>query len=125
MKSNNIQNNNRTKRRSANMKKRKAIKRRLILITAIIYVFLLLSVLFTFSISLVSCEEKQIKYDIILPATKSQSNGDSVEITDEKAKKEIISSEQLYFDDVVYLPLSVLEKLTDIKIVGDTIFIWG
>ncbi|MBE6649868.1 MAG: hypothetical protein E7613_01010 [Ruminococcaceae bacterium] len=119
MKSNNIQNNNRTRRRSANMKKRKAIKRRLILITAIIYVFLLLSVLFTFSISLVSCEEKQIKYDIILPATKSQSNGDSVEITDEKAKKEIISSEQLYFDDVLYLPLSVLEKLTDIKIAGD------
>ena len=123
MESNNIQKKTQIASKAKNKKiieqKRKAYKKRFIIITAIMYVFLLLSVLFAFSISLVSCEKKQINYDIVLPETISQNNGDSVEIAEEKAKKEIIASKQVYFDDVLYLPLSALEKLTDIKVAGD------
>lgn len=122
METNNIQNKKnqtRIKNKKVIQQRRKAFKKRFIIITAIIYVFLLLSVLFAFSVSLVSCEKKQIKYDIVLPETKSQNNGDSVEIAKEKAKTETISSKQVYFDNILYLPLSALEKLTDIKVSGD------
>lgn len=92
-------------RRIRERQRRKRVAKRFFIITVILYVFLLLAVLVAISLSLKSCKSSEPKTNI--------------EISDKDNNTETINKSELYYDDVLYIPLTAIEKLTDIKVTGD------
>ncbi len=85
-------------------RKKRAIAKRFFVLTIILYVFLILAFLFFFSISLKSCNKQEPLYDVAIEGEEN---------------KEVLKHEKLYIDDVLYLSLSDLSKLTEVKVTGD------
>ncbi|MBE6700984.1 MAG: hypothetical protein E7582_03750 [Ruminococcaceae bacterium] len=79
--------------------------KRFLILTFILYLFVILAIFFAFSISLKSCEKEEPQRDI------------NIQHQDDKV--ETIKKSDLYFDGICYLPISVINKLTDIKVTGD------
>ena len=84
-------------------KKRRA--KRFFVIFMILYVLLALLFLLIFSLSLKSCQKAEKKHNV------------TVEIKEEK--KVTLDKDDIYFDNSLYLPISVISDLTDIKVTGD------
>lgn len=104
-------NNNRRMQNSSARKKlfykrrRKKLARRFFFIFVVLYVLLALLFLTFFSLSLKSCEKSEKKHDV------------SIQTPDEK--NITLNKKDLYFDECLYLPISALESLTNIKLTGD------
>lgn len=92
-------------RKQKERKRKRVLAKRFLILTVILYIFLILAILFIFSISLRSCKKEEPKRDIV------------IEQGEEEA--EILKKKDLYFDEAFYIPLSAIEKLTDIKVTGD------
>lgn len=86
--------------------KQKRIKkaRRLLAVTIIIYLFLFLAILFGVSMSLKSCAKDEPKMNVSLVVGEEELDFDKSDI---------------YFNGVMYLPITAVEALTDINVVGD------
>ena len=92
-------------RKQKERKRRRVLAKRFFILTVILYIFLSLAFLFIFSISLRSCKKGEPKHDIVIEQGEEE--------------KEVLKKNELYFDEVFYIPLSAIEKLTDIKVTGD------
>lgn len=99
---------NQKQQKKSSHKKRSNKRKKLLQLlvrTVIIYVFLLLAIIFFLSISLKSCNKSTPKHNISV--VQSEDN------------KITLNKKDLYFNDVLYLPLSALEHLTEIMVTGD------
>lgn len=102
---NNKSPNSQIKKRIEYKKRKKRLAKRFFLFFIILYISLLLIFLLIFSLTLKSCKENEKKHDIAI-------------ITTEKTT-ETIKKEDLYFNNELYIPISVIERLTGIKLTGD------
>ncbi len=84
-------------------KKRRA--KRFFIIFVIIYVLIALLFLLFFSLSLKSCEKSEKKHDVT--------------VENKENKQVTLDKDDIYFDNTLYLPISVIDDLTDIKVTGD------